>query len=93
MNSESKIFVAGASGMVGSAVVRALKKNSYKNILIPSRKDLDLLSQKDTYTYINDNRPDYVIVCAAKVGGIHSNNTYRAQFIHENLAIALNLIH
>ena len=67
MNSESKIFVAGASGMVGSAVVRALKKNSYKNILIPSRKDLDLLSQKDTYTYINDNRPDYVIVCAAKV--------------------------
>jgi GDP-L-fucose synthase len=93
MDSSSKIFVAGASGMVGSSVVRVLIENGYTNILTPTRKDLDLLSQKDTYSYLSDNCPDYVIVCAAKVGGIQSNNTYRAQFIHENLAIALNLIH
>ena len=74
MDSSSKIFVAGASGMVGSSVVRVLIENGYTNILTPTRKDLDLLSQKDTYSYLSDNCLDYVIVCAAKVGGIQSNN-------------------
>ena len=88
-----KIFIAGHNGMVGSAIVRALESYGYSNILTKNRSDLDLLSQRQVEEFIYYEKPDVVIDCAAKVGGIHSNNTYRADFIYSNLQIQNNLIH
>jgi GDP-L-fucose synthase len=79
--------------MVGSALVRRLKVAGYTRILAPLRAELDLLDAASTYSYLAREKPAYVFIAAAKVGGIHANNTYRAQFLHENLAIADNLIH
>ena len=93
LNKEDKIFVAGHNGMVGSAVVRSLKLSGYGNILTQERSNLDLTSQEQVREYILDQKPDIVINCAAKVGGIHSNNVYRADFIYSNLQIQNNLIH
>ncbi len=93
LNKEDKIFVAGHNGMVGSAVVRSLKLSGYENILTQERSNLDLTSQEQVREYILDQKPDIVINCAAKVGGIHSNNVYRADFIYSNLQIQNNLIH
>jgi GDP-L-fucose synthase len=93
MDKNAKIFVAGHRGMVGSAIVRTLQAKGYHNLLTRSRQELDLLDQRAVYDFLAQERPDYVFIAAAKVGGIHPNNLYRAQFIHENLVIESNLIH
>lgn len=90
---DKKIFVAGHRGMVGSALVRTLQENGYENILTRDRKQLDLLDQKAVLMFMEEHKPDYVFVAAAKVGGILANNTYRGQFLYENLCIQNNLIH
>lgn len=91
MNPNSKILVLGSRGMVGSALVRELEKLGYKNILKPVRPELDLLNQAQTLTYFEKNKPEFVFDAAAKVGGIVANNTYRADFIFENLTIQNNV--
>ncbi len=93
MRHDSRIFVAGHGGMVGSALIRQLKDREYTNLITASHSELDLCCQDAVRQFLNENRPDIVIVAAAKVGGIHANKTYPAEFIHSNLAIALNLIH
>lgn len=93
LDNTSKIFVAGHNGMVGSALVRKLRSSGYTNLLTADRCDLDLLDQRAVFSYLQLHRPDYVVIAAAKVGGIMANNTYRAEFIYENLAIETNLIH
>jgi GDP-L-fucose synthase len=86
------ILVAGARGMVGSALVRRLATAGYTNVLAPARAELDLQDAAGTRAWLQRAQPAYIYIAAAKVGGIHANNTYRAQFLHENLAIADNLI-
>jgi GDP-L-fucose synthase len=93
MNKEDKIYVAGHRGMVGSAIVRALQAAGYHNLLLKTSSELDLKNQKAVNDFFQTERPDYVFLAAAKVGGIHANNTLRAEFIYENLAIELNTIH
>ena len=87
-----KIFIAGHKGMVGSAIVRKLK-NKYNKIVIADKKKLNLLDQKSVLSFFKKNKFDEVYLCAAKVGGIHANNTYVADFIYQNLEIQNNLIH
>ena len=87
-----RIFVAGHSGMVGSAILRALKNENYEDVVTISRGDLDLTRQQRVERWFTQNNFDVVINCAARVGGIHSNNTYRAEFIYNNLQIQNNLI-
>jgi len=89
---DEAILVAGARGMVGSALVRRLKAGGYARVLAPLRAELDLQDAAATRAYLAREQPAYVFIAAAKVGGIHANNTYRAQFLHENLVIADNLI-
>jgi GDP-L-fucose synthase len=89
---DAAILVAGARGMVGSALVRRLKAGGYANVLAPLRAELDLQDAASTRAYLARTRPAYIFIAAAKVGGIQANNTFRAQFLHENLAIADNLI-
>ena len=86
------ILVAGARGMVGSALVRRLASAGYARVLAPLRAELDLQDGAGTRAYLQRTQPAYIFIAAAKVGGIHANNTYRAQFLHENLAIADNVI-
>src|ERR1700759_2240645 len=86
------ILVAGARGMVGSALVRHLEAAGYERVLAPLRAELDLQDGASTRAYLQRTKPAYIFIAAAKVGGIHANNTYRAQFLHENLVIADNLI-
>ena len=93
MKKSSKIFVTGHNGMVGSAILRKLKLENYNNILTKSSNDLDLRRQSDVEEYFKINKPDYVILAAAKVGGIYANNTYRADFIYDNIMIESNIIH
>lgn len=93
MNKNAKIFVTGHRGMVGSALVRRLQAGGYTNIVTRSRQELDLLSQAAVQQFLADEQPDYIFIAAAKVGGIHANNTYRADFIYQNLMIEANLIH
>ena len=88
-----KIFVAGYRGMVGSAIVRALNSAGYNSIILKSREDLDLTSQVAVRDFYSSIKPDYVFIAAAKVGGIHANNEFPADFIYENLMIECNLIH
>lgn len=90
---EQKIFISGHRGMVGSALVRRFRKAGCEQLLLRNRQELDLLSQGDVDQFMADEKPDLVIVAAAKVGGIHANNTYPAEFLYENLAIAANTIH
>jgi GDP-L-fucose synthase len=92
MHKIDQIYVAGSNGMVGSAIVRALKDDGYTNILTRSSKELDLRDQKAVMDFFKAERPDYVFLAAAKVGGILANNTYRGEFLHDNLAIQLNVI-
>ncbi len=93
MKKDSIIFVAGHKGMVGSSLVRLLVKNGFTNIITQTRKELNLLSQKEVHDFFEKNKPEYVFLSAAKVGGILANNTERASFIYENLAIEINIIH
>ena len=93
MEKDSKIYVAGHRGMVGSAIVRRLTKDGYTNLILRTRQELDLLDQQAVQQFFEQERPEYVFLAAAKVGGILANNTYRAQFIYENLQIQNNIIH
>jgi GDP-L-fucose synthase len=93
MNKNAKIFVTGNRGMVGSALIRRLETGGYTNILTRTRQELDLLNQTAVQQFLAKEQPDYIFVAAAKVGGIHANNTYRADFIYQNLMIEANLIH
>ena len=93
MEKDSKIYVAGHRGLVGSAIVRELKAKGYHNLLLKTHQELDLTRQVDVEEFFNQEKPEYVILAAAKVGGIHANNTYPGEFIHENLAIQTNVIH
>ena len=92
-NKYSKIFLAGHNGLVGSAIFRKLRENNYNNILIIDRKRLDLTNQSKVNNFLKKNKPKFIIIAAAKVGGVVANNKYRADFIYENLAIQNNLIH
>ena len=93
INKKSKIYIAGHKGMVGSSLVRLFEKKGYTKILNRTKKQLDLLDQQKTYTFLKKQKPDTVIIAAARVGGIHANNEYRADFIYQNLQIQNNLIH
>ncbi|MFL5729501.1 MAG: GDP-L-fucose synthase family protein [Cytophagaceae bacterium] len=93
MEKGAKIYVAGHNGMVGSAIVRRLKKEGYDNFVLRTSKELDLKEQSPVRDFFAREKPDYVFVAAAKVGGINANNTFRAQFIYENLMIQNNIIH
>ena len=90
--SNANIFVAGHNGMVGSAIVRRLEAAGCENLLLKSRLDLDLTDTKQVREWLHDSRPDHVFIAAAKVGGIHANNTFPADFIYDNLMIESNLI-
>ncbi len=93
MEQQAKIYVAGHRGMVGSAIMRQLKQQSYTNLLTRSRQELDLLDERAVARFFDQERPDYVFIAAAKVGGIHANSTYPAEFIYQNLQIQNHLIH
>lgn len=93
MEKQSKIYIAGHNGMVGSAIVRKLQKEGFTNLVLRSSKELDLRNQQATAAFFEQEKPDYVFLAAAKVGGIVANNTYRGQFLYENLMIQNNVIH
>ena len=93
LDKKSKIYIAGHKGMVGSSVLRHFKKKGYKNLFFKDRKSLNLLDQRKTYTFLKKIRPDFVIIAAAKVGGILANQQLKAEFIYENIMIQANLIH
>jgi len=93
MNKDSRIYVAGHRGMVGSAIVRGLRNKGYNQILQRTSAELDLRNQQQTEDFFSQEKPEYVFLAAAHVGGIHANNTYRADFIYDNLAIEINVIH
>lgn len=93
MNSQSKIYVAGHRGMVGSAIVRKLKKEGFENIVVRTSAELDLRNQQAVDQFFATEKPEYVFLAAAKVGGIVANNTYRGEFLYDNLMIQNNIIH
>lgn len=93
LSKEAKIYVAGHNGMVGSALVRILEAKGYSHIITRSRAELDLLDQKAVHDFLKSEQPTYIFMAAAKVGGIQANNTYRADFIYENLTIQANVVH
>ena len=93
MEKESKIYIAGHRGMVGSAILRRLQKEGYHNFVLRTSKELDLRNQQAVADFFSKEKPDYVFLAAAKVGGIVANNTYRADFLYDNLAIQNNIIH
>ena len=90
---EKRVWVAGASGMVGQAICRRLKHENPSQLLTPSSKELDLRDQTQTLSWLQDNKPDAIFMAAAKVGGIMANSTYPAQFLYDNLMMAANVIH
>ena len=92
MDKDSKIYVAGHRGLVGSAIVRNLKTKGYNNLLLKTRQELDLTRQADVERFFANEKPDYVFLAAARVGGIQANNVYRADFIRNNLFIQTNVI-
>ena len=93
MDKNAKIFINGHTGMVGSALVRKLKSNGYTNLIFASSADLDMRRQNLVEDFFKEHKPEYVFIAAAKVGGIFANNEFRAEFIYDNLMIALNMIH
>ena len=93
MNKNSKIYVAGHNGMVGSSIIRILKKNLFENLVTKDSKDLDLRDQSQVEDFFQSERPEIVVIAAAKVGGIQANNTFKAEFIYDNLMIEANIIH
>ncbi len=92
MDKSAKIYVAGHRGMVGSAIVRKLEKEGFSNIITRTSKDLDLRNQAQVQAFFKTEKPDFVVLAAAKVGGIHANNVYRAEFLYDNLSIQNNVI-
>ena len=92
MNLKDKIYIAGHQGLVGSAILKNLEKRNFSNIVTRTHKELDLTNQLDVINFFNEERPEYVILAAAKVGGIYANNTYPAEFIYENIMIQANAI-
>jgi len=90
---DAKIYVAGHRGMVGSALLRNLQSKGYTNIITRTRSELNLLEQQAVHSFLKQEKPAYIFLAAARVGGIHANNTYRADFIYENLAVEANVIH
>lgn len=93
MTDHAKIYVAGHRGMVGSAIIRKLKKEGHEHIICKNSSELDLRNQSQVLRFFKNEKPDQVYLCAAKVGGIHANNSYRAEFLYDNLMIAANIIH
>src|SRR5881396_1638426 len=93
MNKESKIYIAGHRGMVGSAIVRHLKNQGFQNLVLKTSAELDLRNQQAVADFFSVEKPEYVFLAAAKVGGINANNIYRADFLFENLAIENNVIY
>lgn len=93
MDKNAKIFVAGHRGMVGSAIVRRLQAAGYTGVITRGRSELNLLDQAAVHAFLAEQKPDYLFIAAAKVGGIQANNTYRADFLYQNLVIEANLIH
>jgi len=90
---KDKIYVAGHNGMVGSAIVKKLREKGFIDIITRSSSELNLIDQKEVNNFLQNERPDYIVIAAAKVGGIHANNSYPAEFIYQNLLIEANLIH
>jgi GDP-L-fucose synthase len=93
MEKNARIYVAGHRGMVGSAIVRKLEHEGHTNLLLKTSAELDLRNQQAVDSFFENNRPEYVFLAAAKVGGIHANNVYRAEFLYDNLMIEANIIH
>ncbi|MDQ2752496.1 MAG: NAD-dependent epimerase/dehydratase family protein, partial [Bacteroidota bacterium] len=93
MQKQDKIYIAGHRGMVGSAIMRRLHHDGFENIIVRTSAELDLRNQEAVARFFADEQPDYVFLAAAKVGGIVANNTYRAEFIYDNLMIETNIIH
>jgi GDP-L-fucose synthase len=92
MKTTEKIYIAGHAGLVGSAIVRELERQGYFNLVYRAHGELDLTDQRDTFNYFAETKPDYVFLCAAKVGGIVENRDHQADFLYDNLAIAANVI-
>ncbi|MFI5162385.1 MAG: NAD-dependent epimerase/dehydratase family protein, partial [Sphingobacteriales bacterium] len=92
MDKNSKIYIAGHRGMVGSAIFRNLQKEGFKNIITRTSSELDLRSQTAVADFFNEEKPEYVFLAAAKVGGIVANNTFRGEFLYDNLMIQANII-
>ena len=92
INKKSKIYVAGNKGIVGSAILRNLKKKNFTKILVRTKSQLDLTSQAKVLSFLKKNKPDFIYIAAAKVGGIYSNNKYKGEFIYENVMIQSNII-
>ena len=93
MEKNARIYVAGHRGMVGSAIVRKLEADGYHHLLLRTSSELDLRHQEDVKRFFQEHKPEYVFLAAAKVGGIHANNIYRAEFLYDNLMIESNIIH
>ena len=93
INKKSKIYIAGHKGMVGSSLIRLFQKKGYTNLLTRTKKQLNLLDQSKVYAYLKKQKPDALIIAAARVGGIYANNKFRADFLYQNLQIQNNLIH
>ena len=93
MNRDARIFVTGHRGMVGSAIVRRLRSAGYGQLILRTHAELDLLDQQAVHAFLQQQKPDYIFIAAAKVGGIQANNQFRADFIYQNLVIETNLIH
>jgi GDP-L-fucose synthase len=93
MDKNSKIYIAGHSGLVGSAIVRRLRQDGYSNLITATRAEVDLISQASVDDFFKEEKPEYVFFAAAKVGGIHANSAYPAEFIYDNLQIQTNVIH
>src|SRR5690349_14486009 len=92
MDKNSKIYVAGHKGLVGSALVRALERQGFKNLVFRTHQELDLIRQADVEAFFKKEKPDVVFLAAARVGGILANETYQAEFIYENLAVQANVL-
>ena len=93
MEKNSRIYVAGHTGLVGSAITKTLVEKGYTNLLLRDISELDLINQADVKDFFEKEKPEYVILAAAKVGGVVANNTYRGEFIYQNLMIQNNVIH
>ncbi len=93
MDKNANIYVAGHRGLVGSALMRRLEKSGYENIMTRTHKELDLLNQAAVHEFMQAEKPDYIFLAAAKVGGIHANNELRADFIYQNMVIETNIVH